>query len=362
MPLRIPHFVRPLSLLAVTGLFLAGGDSASAQRHNNFQQLNSQFSTGSATGVFLEPDQVMGTGLTGADGSSSKFIGRLPGTLTSQLNTGFSETLPSINHGLTGSHSNLSSKSFSGSTSSLNGDMDSSPMWRSNFPLGRNFPMKMAPAADTRQPQMSSTLQRNSSLNDATAYDRWKKPAQAPDKFTDAFVFHTTDNSKQLQQVGQELSLQDINRYQFQGEFSSEPGLPITRAGGDSNAVTTTGGQLLHSPKLFDLNPTNTIPSGGAISPRIITSEGSEPYLPGTPASSGTAPRPVQQNISAPAGQTPSRAQTNQEVPASTSTTRSEIPKHEAVLPQGKYQFTTPGGTKVPVEVDAPEITTDIGN
>jgi hypothetical protein len=32
------------------------------------------------------------------------------------------------------------------------------------------------------------------------------------------------------------------------------------------------------------------------------------------------------------------------------------------VLPQGKYQFTTPSGAKVPVEVDAPEITTDIGN
>jgi len=363
MPLRIPHLVRLLPLLAVTGLFLAGTGRASAQRYNNFQQLNSQFSTGSATGVFLEPDQVMGSGLTSPSGGSSSFVGRLPGSLTSQLNTGFSETLPSVNQGLTRSHSNLSSKSFSGSTSSLNGDMDSSPMWRSNFPMGPNFPTKMAPTSSMREPQMSTTMQRNSSLNDYTAYGRWKKPAPGPDKFTDAFVFHTVDNSQQLQQVGRELSLQDINRYQFQGEFSSEPGLPITHAGGATDQVTTNDGQLLHSPKLFDSSSANFAPSGGAVSPRMITSEGSQPYSPGSPSGSGSNfMKPAQQSSSAPVRETSSVPKQNQPAPANNSNSPSEIPKHEAVLPQGKYQFTTPDGNKVPVEVEPPEITIENDN
>ena len=232
--------------------------------------------------------------------------------------------------------------------------------------MGRNFPTKMAPTPGLRQPQMSSDLQRNSSLNDYTAYERWKKPTQTPDKFTDAFVFHTTDNSKQLQQVGRELSLQDINRYQFQGEFSSQSGLPITHAGGDADQLSTSNGQIMHTPKLFDFNPgmANTVPSGGAVSPRIITSDGSRPYLPGTPGSSGTTTttKSLLQNNVASAPQTSAGLKPNQAAAASTTTSRGEIPKNEAVLPQGKYQFTTPAGNKVPVEVDAPEITTEIQN
>ena len=366
MHLRTPHFVRLLPLLTVAGLFLAGTSRVSAQiRNNNLKQLNSQFSTGAASGVFLEPDQVLGTGLTGPNGESSKFIGRLPSSLTAQLNTGFSETLPSINQGLNGSHSTLSSKNFDTSFSSLNGDMNNSPIWRSNFPLGGNFPTKMAPSSNVRQPQMSSTLQHNSSLNDYTAYDRWKSPKPAPDKFTDAFVLHTTDNSQQLQQVGRELSLQDINRYQFQGEFSSGNGLPITHAGGDTDQVTGSNGKILHTPKLFDFNPGlgNTVPSGSSVSPRIITSEGSQPYLPGTPVSSGTSTtKPAQQSLSMTPAQTSGEPKPSQTTPGGSTTLRGEIPKHEAVLPQGKYQFTTPDGNKIPVEVDAPEVTTEIQN
>jgi hypothetical protein len=341
-------------------MLLAGVGQARAQIHNqNYQKLNSQFSPGSAMGTFLEPDQLLGSGMSDADGSSSHFVGRLPTSLTSQLNTGFSEKLPSVNQGVNSSRSSLSSHSFGTQYSPLNGDMSDSPMWRSNFPLGRNFPINMAPTSGTRQPLMSSNMQRISKLNDATAYNHQKTQQTAPDKFTDAFVFHTTDNSKQLAEVGKQLSLQDINRYQFQGSFSGEPGLPITRAAGDASQVSATGGSLSKGPKLFEFAPSqgNSVPSGGSVAPRIITSEGSRPYLPTKQNSLGASTSLTKSTLSSSNSSTPSSAPSSSSSQSNTDTAvRGEIPKHEAFLPQGKYQYTTPSGSKLPVELDAPEV------
>jgi len=360
MKIRVPHGWLAVSLLS--GLFLAGAGQAHAQiRNNNYKQLNSQFSTGAATGVFLEPDQVMGTAMSSPDGGGSSFVNRLSSSFSSQINTGFSETLPGLNQHLNNSRATLPSNTFDTTYSSLNGQMSGSPLWKSNFPMGRNFTIKMAPTKDSRQPLMSENMQRNSSLNDYSAYDHWKSPKTAPDKFTDSFVFHTTDNSKQLQQVGQELSMQDINRFQFQGSFSGEPGLPITHAAGESDQVVATNGQLLHSPKLFDFSPnaSNTVPSGGAVAPRVITSEGSRPYVPTKKSSFGlgstitrTALHPVQSSST----NTTASQSSSESSQSGTGFNRGEIPKNEAMLPQGKYEYTTPTGSKLPVELDAPEV------
>jgi hypothetical protein len=333
------------------------GQARAQIRNNNFKQLNSQFSTGAASGVFLEPDQVMGTAMTGTDGTATSFVSRLPSSLGSQINSGFSETLPGINQRLNDSRATLPDNTFDTKFSSLNGQMSGSPLWKSNFPMGRNFGIKMAPSSDLRRPQMSSNMQRISSLNKDTSYKNLKTRTNAPEKFTDAFVFHTNDNSKQLQQVGQELSLQDINRYQFQGSFSGDPGLPITHAAGDSDQVTTTGGALMHTPKLFDFNP--TVPSGGAVAPRIITSDGSRPYVPTKKSSfasgSTITKSALPSSSSNPASNSP-RQSASPSAPTNSPPNRGEIPKNEAVLPQGKYEYTTPDGSKLPVELDAPEV------
>jgi hypothetical protein len=345
-------------VLLLCGLFLAGTGRVCAQRQNNFQQLNSQFSTGSATGVFLEPDQVMGTAMTSGDGSSANFVSRLPGSLTSQMNTGFAEELPGVNQRLSGSRATLPANTFDSKLSPYNGQMSNSPQWHNSFPMGHNFPVKMAPTPNTREPQMSSNMQRNSSLNDYTAYDRWKEHTPAPDKFTDAFTLHTSDNSKQLQQVGKELSLQDINRYQFQGSFSGEPGLPVTHAAGNSDQITTTGGGIRNNPKLFDYNASaiSTVPSGGAVTPKVITSEGPRPYLPTGDGSTGTTTTKYpwsssKQSSEAGSGQTSGAGSPSKDLPV-----RGEIQKIDGMAPEGKYQYTAPDGSKVPVELDAPEI------
>ena len=180
MKLRVPH--ASLTFLLFLGLTLAGVGQARAQiRNNNFKQLNSQFSTGAASGVFLEPDQVMGTAMTGTDGTATSFVSRLPSSLGSQINSGFSETLPGINQRLNDSRATLPDNTFDTKFSSLNGQMSGSPLWKSNFPMGRNFGIKMAPSSDLRRPQMSSNMQRISSLNKDTSYKNLKTRTNAPE-------------------------------------------------------------------------------------------------------------------------------------------------------------------------------------
>jgi len=316
-------------------LFAARPDVARAQiKHNDFTGLNDPFSTSNAQPVVINPDQM---GITG----NSLFVGKMP----------------SLNSHLNDSRATLTGNSFNKTTSPLSGDMANTSQWKSNFPLGPNLPLKMAPNSPTRQPQLLANMQKNSALNDFTNRSRLDQHEVGPSKFTDGYTFHAVDNGTQLAEVGHELSLQDVNRYQFQGSFSGQPGLPVTHAGGTVDQASISGGSLgkiTSGDSLFDTNsmPVSHPRSGSAIAPNFITTGGTIPYntrrgisTTGGPLGSGGGPTQYDEVLPdfktlGPSGKSPA-----------------EMPSGTSLLPSGTY--TSPSdkdGNRMPIQVDAPEV------
>jgi len=255
------HPPRPFGRLAVGVLLViaAGPGLARAQiKHNDFTAMNTPFSTNQASPVYMDA--------TGQP-TQSFFVGKTP-TLNNRVND--SRATLSGNNNLGGTYS------------PLNGKTADSPQWKSDFPVGNNLPLKMAPSANTRYPQLQGSLQKDSPLDKFTSSRNLKPNTPAPSTFTDAFTFHAVDNGTELAQVGHDLSLQDVNRYQFQGSFSGTPGLPVTHAGGSSSQASFSGqglSNLTSSSTLFDPGTvTSRVRSGGTVSPRMVTSDGSMPY------------------------------------------------------------------------------------
>jgi hypothetical protein len=325
--------------------FVAGPGLLRAQiRHNDFTQLNSPFSTSNASTVMISPGQM---GITG----NSFFVG----------------TLPNLNSGINQSRSSLANESFQKNLSSLNGQMATSSQWKSNFPLGPNLPLKMAPTSPTRQPQMFASMQRDSSLNDYTGRDRLEQHEVGPSKFTDGYTFHAVDNGTQLQQVGRELSLQDINRYQFQGSFSGEPGLPVTHAGGNADMASISGASLSNitsGQSLFDANtmPTSHPRSGGAVAPKFITTHGTMPYEPGRGNSMPytTLGAPSGGGLNAEKSQPGYKTTSDETVQQSATTQQSGKSQNYmptgSLIPSGTYTPTSASGSQLPIQVDDPEV------
>ncbi|HTB63135.1 MAG TPA: hypothetical protein VK737_06065 [Opitutales bacterium] len=240
-------------------------------QHNDFTSMNGTFSTNSATPVMISPGQM---GISAASGKNL-FIG----------------SLPNLNQALNSSKSSLGGQSFSKFNSPMNAQKGTAPQWKTNFPIGQNLPLKMAPSAEMKKPQMLSNMENKSALNDYTNRDNYEAHQMGPPKFTDGFTFHAVDNGTQLEQAGRDLSLQDVNRYQFQGSFSNTPGLPVVHAGGQGSQVTLSGSSLSsisNSSTLFDSNsmPTSQVRSGASVAPRVLTSEGTMAYMPHNPLGS----------------------------------------------------------------------------
>jgi hypothetical protein len=323
--------------VGVIFLFTAGPGLACAQiKHNDFTGLNSPFSTTQASPVVINPDQM---GITG----NSLFVGKLP----------------SLNGHMNDSRATLTGNSFNKTTSPLSGEMASTSQWKSNFPLGPNLPLKMAPSSPTRQPQLLASMQKNSVLDDFTNRDRLDQHQVGPSKFTDGYTFHAVDNGTQLAEVGHELSLQDVNRYQFQGSFSGTPGLPVTHAGGTVDQANVSGGSLgkiTSGDSLFDTNsmPVSHPRSGSAIAPNFITTGGTIPY---------DTRRGISTNGGPLGGSSGSGSTKFDEVLSDyksvgvAGNTAPEIPSGRSLLPSGNY--TTPkadDGTSAPLQVTAPEV------
>jgi hypothetical protein len=327
---------RFLRQIAVAVLLLnAGVGVARAQHHNDFTSVNGTFSTSQASPVMISPSQM---GIS-APAGKNLFIGSLPSLSDSINNT---------------DRSTLSGQTFSKFNSPINGDKSTAPQWKTNFPIGQNLPLKMAPSPQMKKPQMLTNMENKSALNDYTNRGNLESHQSGPPKFTDGFTFHAVDNGTQLEQAGRDLSLQDVNRYQFQGSFSSQPGLPVVHAGGQGNKMSVSGSSLssiANSPTLFDSNsmPTSSVRSGASVAPRVITSEGSMAYMPHNPLS------PIS------LGGADSKSGGGYQTIAQGSLAPSDSNAKSTSLSGGIYHtgsYTIPtsaGGSAVPIDVDTPE-------
>ncbi len=322
-------------------LVTAGPGLARAQiRHNDFTEMSSTFSTNQASSVLISPGQM---GISGP----SMFVG----------------TLPNLDSSVNDKRATLTGNSFQKTFSTLNGQMAGS-QWKSNFPLGPNLPLKMAPSSPMHQPQMADSMQKNSPLNDFASRDQLDQHEVGPSKFTDAYTFHAVDNGTQLAEVGHELSLQDINRYQFQGSFSSAPGLPVTHAGGATDLPSVSGGSLSNitsGDSLFDSGsmPTSHPRSGAAVAPNFITTGGTIPYNP----TRGTSPSSsVPLGASSNGGPAPNDSTDGFSVPlqhsasAQSSNKPQNIMPTGGLIPSGTYEPTSPSGKELPIQVDQGEV------
>ena len=164
--------------------------------------------------------------------------------------------------------------------SSFNG-MQGPYDWRTAFPQSRTLDLKMMDQPEMREPDMGALNGQQSSLSHYTNYSEWQHPSGSP-KFSDTWVLHTgTASSANSSPTSQELSLQDINRYEFRSSRSNEPGLPVTHAGSGADG-SGSGGALVNTPALFDfgdgngLRPASTsqVHSGGMVAPQMISPNG----------------------------------------------------------------------------------------
>jgi hypothetical protein len=265
---------------------------AQAQIHHiDYTTMNPQFSTNPMGFKFTDAQSLPGSAST----LDSKWMSQIDPSWLGKMNSFGAGQTPGMNEYLgsqrfsTGPDQRPTYSPFNGKTAPNS--------WQSSFPRGDNLPMKMAPVASTRRPQMSDMFKTDPNFNQFDTNNQWQHAA-GPSKYTDAFVFHANDNGQQLASIDQELSMQDVNRYQFHSSNSSEPGLNITHAGGGQ--VEVTGGSLNNTPGLFDFKstslttPTSEVRSGGPVAPRIITSQGSLPYSPTREGSLPATPLTVQ--------------------------------------------------------------------
>jgi len=150
--------------------------------------------------------------------------------------------------------------------------------WRTAFPQFRTLDLKMMDQPETNEPGMAPSNGQQSSLSHYTNYGEWQHPVGVA-KFSDSWTLHTGIPDSNTAPSGKELSLQDINRYEFRASRSSEPGLPVTHAGSGGDA--SSAGTLVNTPALFDFGdgamqsvPTSQVHSGGMVAPTMISPSG----------------------------------------------------------------------------------------
>jgi len=169
--------------------------------------------------------------------------------------------------------------------------------WRTAFPQFRTLDLKMMDQPETNEPDMAPINGQQASLSHYTNYGEWQHPVGVA-KFSDSWVLHTAVPDSSASPSGKELSLQDINRYEFRASRSSEPGLPVTHAGTGGDVTST--GTLVNTPALFDYGdgslqsaPTSQVHSGGMVAPALISPSGEiKSYTPDNPDVSN-APAPT---------------------------------------------------------------------
>lgn len=293
-------------------LCLAGSGRARAQPHNDFSQASSAFTQSNVTFSTQEPKVMLGptfggTILSNGQPTTGNNVSQSVGgrkILDSQFNTsaagesaaGFNQTWNGnkINENLNGSRVIMGK--YDANYSSFNGK-EVTGAFRTAFPQGPNLQLKMMPDANTSRPQFAAQDQKFASWNDSTAPNQLWEKNTGPSKFSDAVVIqsHLGDQAAQMQALGHELSMQDINRYEFSGSNSSEPGLPVIKAGGSINA--SSAGTLSTGPALFDpwessSAPTSQVHSGAAVAPHMLAPSNGNSLMPSSQNSSSSQTNP----------------------------------------------------------------------
>ena len=159
--------------------------------------------------------------------------------------------------------------------------------WPSHFsPFGgKRFPMGNAKILG-RERFTTTQIEIETPLNDQIAQENFKRatnqnlskrdPAVNAVEFRDAYYARLNDRVDEWMEKVNNMSLQDINRYQFRRDRPSEPGFPVQRAG----AAGTTDA-LKQSPIQGSGLPSKReqpIPAGNSnywMGPKKITSSGS---------------------------------------------------------------------------------------
>lgn len=341
MHLGAPY--RGFCLKAVVLIFsVAVTGQAQAQiKHIDYTAMNQRVSPQAAASYYMDPSSISSQLQPGMD----RFVGKAPNM----------DKFIAINH------ANLPQGNMTMNNSPLNGKMDTASLWQKMYANPGNLTEKSYQQTTTRDPQMDSALQKFSSLNNSAQYDQLKQHQSGPSKYTDSFVFHTQDNNQPLQDVGHELSLQDINRYQFQGSHSNAPGLPSTHAGSNTDP-TFSGSPLIGGPATFDGQALQggRVLSGTSTQMRLITPNGSRPYQPMQLGSSNKSDLSGgASNQAVPPGYDTvySQAQNlrNSRGAESTMSSSSSMPTG-AFMPSGVYTPTTASGNALPLSFDAPKM------
>ncbi len=324
--------LRKLPVLAMLLFSVASVGRVQAQiKHIDYTTMNQRISPQGAANYYMAPDPQSQPGM-------ERFVGKAPNT----------DKFISLNH------ANLTKGNLTMGNSPLNGKMDNVPLWQKMYSSPGNLTEKSYPQTSTKDPQMDSALQQKfSGFNSAGQYDQLKPHQSGPSKYTDSFTFHTEDNNKPLEDVGHELSLQDINRYQFQGSHSGAPGLPSTHAGSNSDP-SITGSALANGPATFDGDALQSgrVLSGTSNQMRLITPNGSRPYQPmqlgstnnSSGLTGGQAPAPGYDTVY-------SESQSLRSDRSSAANL-----KGAAFMPSGQYTPTTSSGSAVPMSFDAPKM------
>jgi len=348
-------------------LFFGGGaGQAYAQtRHIDYTSMNSAYSTSGNSNPYL-------TGVSGAYHDASdlsseyspdmqKFFSKTTG-IEKYLTYGRANlpngTVTTGNNSYSGQMNHSFGSSFSTNNSSLSGQMDQSPLWQKSYSGPGNIAQKMSSQYDPNNPQTNSALQKMSPYNSHPSDGQLDSHVTGPSKFTDSFVFHTASqysNDNGLSQTGRELSLQDMNRYMFQGSHSGEPGLPLTQAGGTTSQPTFSSGTSLTSiPATFDglALRGGIVHSGTSNEIQIMNKDGTKPYQS---PQAGFATSNSNSSDSKDSGQEMIYSELVQK-PSTNSAPSSTLPTGSTMFPVGTYQATTSVGHNIPVETSAPRI------
>jgi hypothetical protein len=224
------------------------------------------------------------------------------GTSSSTFGQSWNAKMPTMDESVNGQR--IMMGMFDTKMSALNG-MQSSPQWSTPFSNNHMMETKMMDQPQMQEPTMDRYNGQLSSLSHYSDYGEWQRPGGVP-RISDAYVLHSGEYTPSDQNTSQELSLQDINRYDFRASRSSEPGLPVTHAGGGGE--DSSGGSLVNTPALFDFGngkglsaPTSQVHSGGAVAPSMITPSGEVKSVESTHQDVSSMPAPAPEPAPAPA-------------------------------------------------------------
>jgi hypothetical protein len=201
-----------------------------------------------------------------------------PTTTSARFGEPWNAKMPSMNQNFSGKEVTLGK--YNWDYSSLNGKKGPYD-WRTMFSgNGKMMPLRMMTQPSQREPTMMDRYNGlDSPLNQSASYDQWRQP-HLDQQYQDMWVLHTGEHLPSAHQTGQELSLQDLNRYDFRGTRSSEAGLPVTHAGTETSP---SAGPLVNTPALFDFGGSkglsaaapSQVRSGEMVAPQMMRPDGS---------------------------------------------------------------------------------------